>query len=79
MAINFKRLYADLMIEQPDIDDKYSDALAKLREKLQDPELRLKLRMMLPSIISKINFDTIRNEFEIFDVSGKPLYKSLPS
>ena len=68
MAINFREV-----LEAMDFDI-LTDAVNKLHEKLQDPELRLKLRMMLPSIISKMEINTKARELTIYDLNKTPIY-----
>lgn len=78
-VLNFKKLYAAVSADELTLDaaDKFEKGIATLKEKLKDPSLRNTLRMMLPSFISRIDFDTIRGEWRVYDLTGKHIYTSL--
>lgn len=76
-VINFKKLLADV---RADKDHKgFNDGITALELKLKDNDVRRQVRDMLPSFISRIDFDTVRGEWRVYDLNGKPLYTSMPA
>ncbi len=76
---NFKKLYD--AIAKTEIKDKdltaFHSAIDNMREHLKNPTLRKQLQVMLPNSISKIVFNSTRNEWEAFSVGGKSIYRSM--
>lgn len=73
--INFKELLANVRAE---IDDgEFGNAVDALNAKLKDNDLRRRVRDMLPSFISRIDFNTVRGEWKVYDLNGKLLYTSM--
>ena len=73
--INFKKLLAEISSDAGATG--FNNAILSLREKLNDNELRLKIRTMLPSIVGKIEFNSINKEWKVFDTTGKHIYTSI--
>ncbi len=75
--ISFKELLADV---RADLDDsEFAKGVETLNAKLKDNEIRRRVRDMLPTFISKIDFNTVRGEWKVYDLNGKPLYTSMPA
>ena len=81
--VDFKRLLAD--VKKPDeaftIADKegFEEGISTLEQKLRDNAIRMKVRDMPPTIISCIDFDTVRGEWTVYDLNGKRVYTSMPA
>ncbi len=73
--INFKELLADVRAGFDDAE--FAKGVETLNAKLKDNGVRRRVRDMLPSFISKIDFNTVRGEWKVCDLNGKLLYTSM--
>ena len=55
----------------------FNDAVLKIREALEDKEIRKQIRVLLPSLIGKMVVDADKGTFEIFNHSGVSIYRSM--
>jgi DNA invertase Pin-like site-specific DNA recombinase len=55
----------------------FDDAIQRMNETLKDNAVRMKIRTMLPSLVGRIVVHTSEKRFEVFNHSGKCIYKSL--
>ena len=79
LLLNFKKLYSEWIKMDATKEDgvKFNDAVLALRQKLSNVELRAKIRDMLPTIVSRIEFDSINEHWTVFDLTGKQVYRSI--
>jgi hypothetical protein len=75
LIVNFKKLYDDLIADKG--EKEFESGIDTLNSRLKDPVIRLKLRTMLPSIISRMEIDTVRHEWRVYDLTGKMIYQSM--
>ena len=54
----------------------YEGNLSKLEQALTDNTLREKIRVSLPSVLSKITMDSKERKFSLFNLAGKLVYRS---
>ena len=70
---NIQKLFANIDKDMKSFDD----AMRRMEIALQDNTLRKTLRTELPSMVGSIKVDTERQQFEVFNLSGNSIYKSM--
>ncbi|MEI9864027.1 MAG: recombinase family protein [Limisphaerales bacterium] len=75
---DFKKLYVGLRNEERAAIKGFENAIDTMRAALKNPELRVKIRNMLPSMFSKIVFNSKEGTWQVFDLNQKMIYQSMP-
>jgi hypothetical protein len=75
---DLKTLLAELRADKQGAMEAFDDAMVNVMDGLQDNELRKKISVMLPSVIGKMVVNTSEGQFEIFNHSGRSIYRSMP-
>ena len=53
------------------------EAIRRMKVTLMDNRVRVKIKTLLPTLIGKIVVDTRRRQWEIFNHSGRCIYRSI--
>ncbi|MSU61256.1 MAG: recombinase family protein [Pedosphaera sp.] len=81
--VDFKRLLAAVKkpTETFTTADKmnFEKGISSLEQKLKNNAIRMKVRNILPSIISRIDFNAVKGWWKVYDLNGKDIYTSMPN
>ncbi len=75
---DFKKLYIGVRNDERAAIKGFSNAIEIMRDALKNPELRIKIRNMLPSMFSKVVFNSKEGNWQVFDLNQKMIYQSMP-